>query len=115
MRSSKQSIGTDPSFQTRIPSEVDLDIVKDKSMFASSSNSSSLLPGVFQDEPACASMCPQLTYTQRYRLLCLLNYKLSNKFIPLSKFIKNNGICRLCSARLGAVFGWDPCSGRRIF
>eukprot|EP01031_Cornospumella_fuschlensis_P045737 gene45737-55981_t len=31
----------------------------------SSSESSSILPGTFQDEPACADMCPNLSYKHR--------------------------------------------------
>lgn len=37
-------------------------------MGGGSSESNSILPNMFQDEPACAGMCPNLSYKHRYEL-----------------------------------------------
>ena len=78
-------------------------------MFGSSSSSSSssqsessLSSYIFQEESACAKICPNLTYTQRYANIVLLYI-----LLIIIDCLKNNRICRLWSWRICFSICWN--------
>ena len=80
------------------------------------STSQSLLPSVFQEDSACAGICPQLTYTQRFpycnmpsppaRLLDKTSGK--DHYAWRSVMFLLRGQTSFMQSGLGLLIGWCP-------